>query len=196
MNIALLYCAGDRALSGRLFYLLGDLQKLPPCGPGQPALSVSAWAGTWTNWPPEVPSLLWFYVILCDSVSTFANCSCNWGFLCLLDKGKLRTVHWPCYNRGDLTEQFNVKVTNYKWETWLIWLKILPWLNIYYILQVNMSAEYRDRCCKNKKHEHSKVFFCNDTQVKFSFSKITLENTNPKGFFVQSTPWITHCDSE
>ncbi|XP_035402235.1 interleukin-7-like isoform X1 [Cygnus olor] len=29
---------------------------------------------------------------------------------------------------------------------------------------VNMSAEYRDRCCKNKKHEHSKVFFCNDTQ--------------------------------
>uniref|UniRef100_A0A8C3JU15 Interleukin-7 n=1 Tax=Calidris pygmaea TaxID=425635 RepID=A0A8C3JU15_9CHAR len=29
---------------------------------------------------------------------------------------------------------------------------------------VNMSAEYRDRCCKNKKHENSKVFFCNDTQ--------------------------------
>ncbi|XP_068014703.1 interleukin-7 isoform X2 [Melanerpes formicivorus] len=27
---------------------------------------------------------------------------------------------------------------------------------------VNMSAEYRDRCCKNKKH--GKVFFCNDTQ--------------------------------
>ncbi|NXG41608.1 IL7 protein, partial [Psilopogon haemacephalus] len=27
---------------------------------------------------------------------------------------------------------------------------------------VNMSAEYRDRCCKNKKYE--KVFFCNDTQ--------------------------------
>uniref|UniRef100_A0A8C4PE23 Interleukin-7 n=1 Tax=Dromaius novaehollandiae TaxID=8790 RepID=A0A8C4PE23_DRONO len=30
---------------------------------------------------------------------------------------------------------------------------------------VNMSAEYhRDRCCKNKKHENAKVFFCNDTQ--------------------------------
>ncbi|XP_054674424.1 interleukin-7 isoform X2 [Grus americana] len=29
---------------------------------------------------------------------------------------------------------------------------------------VNISAEYRDRCCKNKKHENSKVFFCNDTQ--------------------------------
>lgn len=29
---------------------------------------------------------------------------------------------------------------------------------------VNMSAEYRDRCCKNKRHEHNKVFFCNDTQ--------------------------------
>ncbi|NXS99798.1 IL7 protein, partial [Jacana jacana] len=29
---------------------------------------------------------------------------------------------------------------------------------------VNMSAEYRGRCCKNKKHETSKVFFCNDTQ--------------------------------
>ncbi|NXP78125.1 IL7 protein, partial [Ramphastos sulfuratus] len=27
---------------------------------------------------------------------------------------------------------------------------------------VNMSAEYRDRCCKNKNNE--KVFFCNDTQ--------------------------------
>uniref|UniRef100_A0A8C2YBG3 Interleukin-7 n=3 Tax=Coturnix japonica TaxID=93934 RepID=A0A8C2YBG3_COTJA len=25
---------------------------------------------------------------------------------------------------------------------------------------VNMSAEYRDRCCRNKRH----VFFCNDTQ--------------------------------
>ncbi|XP_072183387.1 interleukin-7-like [Excalfactoria chinensis] len=29
---------------------------------------------------------------------------------------------------------------------------------------VNMSAEYRDRCCRNKRHVHSKVFFCNDTQ--------------------------------
>ncbi|KAK2527935.1 hypothetical protein Q9233_007711, partial [Columba guinea] len=29
---------------------------------------------------------------------------------------------------------------------------------------VNMSAEYRDRCCKNKKHENTKMFFCNDTQ--------------------------------
>ncbi|NWU89887.1 IL7 protein, partial [Upupa epops] len=29
---------------------------------------------------------------------------------------------------------------------------------------VNMAAEYRDRCCRNKKHESSKVFFCNDTQ--------------------------------
>ncbi|XP_068788564.1 interleukin-7 isoform X1 [Struthio camelus] len=29
---------------------------------------------------------------------------------------------------------------------------------------VNVSAEYRDRCCKNKKHENAKVFFCNDTQ--------------------------------
>ncbi|NWR62499.1 IL7 protein, partial [Bucorvus abyssinicus] len=29
---------------------------------------------------------------------------------------------------------------------------------------VNMSAEYRDRCCKNKNHENIKVFFCNDTQ--------------------------------
>ncbi|NWW49688.1 IL7 protein, partial [Pedionomus torquatus] len=29
---------------------------------------------------------------------------------------------------------------------------------------VNMSAEYRDRCCKNRKHENGKVFFCNDTQ--------------------------------
>ncbi|NXL10388.1 IL7 protein, partial [Mesembrinibis cayennensis] len=29
---------------------------------------------------------------------------------------------------------------------------------------VNMSAEYRDRCCKNTKQENSKVFFCNDTQ--------------------------------
>ncbi|NXX39914.1 IL7 protein, partial [Tricholaema leucomelas] len=27
---------------------------------------------------------------------------------------------------------------------------------------VNMSAEYPDECCKDKKHE--KVFFCNDTQ--------------------------------
>uniref|UniRef100_A0A8C9EXA8 Interleukin-7 n=1 Tax=Pavo cristatus TaxID=9049 RepID=A0A8C9EXA8_PAVCR len=39
---------------------------------------------------------------------------------------------------------------------------------------VNMSAEYRDRCCKNKRHEHSKVFFCNDTQVKFNFSEFAL----------------------
>lgn len=51
-----------------------------------------------------------------------------------------------------------------------------------------MSAEYRDRCCKNKKHENSKVFFCNDTQVKFNFSEFTLENTNSNGFFVQSSP--------
>ncbi|NXA07488.1 IL7 protein, partial [Sapayoa aenigma] len=29
---------------------------------------------------------------------------------------------------------------------------------------VNISAENRDRCCKNKKHENIKVFFCNDTQ--------------------------------
>ncbi|NXD12321.1 IL7 protein, partial [Nothocercus nigrocapillus] len=29
---------------------------------------------------------------------------------------------------------------------------------------VNMSAEYRDRCCRNKKYENAKVFFCNDTQ--------------------------------
>ncbi|KGL73224.1 Interleukin-7, partial [Tinamus guttatus] len=29
---------------------------------------------------------------------------------------------------------------------------------------VNMSAEYRDRCCRNKKQENPKVFFCNDTQ--------------------------------
>ncbi|NWI85100.1 IL7 protein, partial [Pitta sordida] len=29
---------------------------------------------------------------------------------------------------------------------------------------VNMSAQNRDRCCKNKKHENTKVFFCNDTQ--------------------------------
>ncbi|NXJ69221.1 IL7 protein, partial [Rostratula benghalensis] len=29
---------------------------------------------------------------------------------------------------------------------------------------VNMSAEHRDRCCKNRRHENSKVFFCNDTQ--------------------------------
>ncbi|XP_030301660.1 interleukin-7 [Calypte anna] len=29
---------------------------------------------------------------------------------------------------------------------------------------VNISAEYRDKCCRNKKHENSKVFFCNDTQ--------------------------------
>ncbi|XP_009957075.1 PREDICTED: interleukin-7-like, partial [Leptosomus discolor] len=29
---------------------------------------------------------------------------------------------------------------------------------------VNMSAEYRDRCCKNKNPENVKVFFCNDTQ--------------------------------
>ncbi|NWJ03066.1 IL7 protein, partial [Crypturellus undulatus] len=29
---------------------------------------------------------------------------------------------------------------------------------------VNMSAEYRDRCCRNKKYDNAKVFFCNDTQ--------------------------------
>ncbi|NWH71457.1 IL7 protein, partial [Piaya cayana] len=29
---------------------------------------------------------------------------------------------------------------------------------------VNMSAEYRDRCCKNNNLENSKMFFCNDTQ--------------------------------
>ncbi|XP_027545814.1 interleukin-7 [Neopelma chrysocephalum] len=29
---------------------------------------------------------------------------------------------------------------------------------------VNISAQNRDRCCKNKKHENIKVFFCNDTQ--------------------------------
>ncbi|NXU53325.1 IL7 protein, partial [Turnix velox] len=29
---------------------------------------------------------------------------------------------------------------------------------------VNMSQQYRDRCCKNRTHENSKVFFCNDTQ--------------------------------
>lgn len=51
-----------------------------------------------------------------------------------------------------------------------------------------MSAEYRDRCCKNKKHENSKVFFCNDTQVKFNFSEFTLENRDSNGFFVQSCP--------
>uniref|UniRef100_A0A803XUA7 Interleukin-7 n=1 Tax=Meleagris gallopavo TaxID=9103 RepID=A0A803XUA7_MELGA len=29
---------------------------------------------------------------------------------------------------------------------------------------VNISTEYRDRCCRNKRHEHNKAFFCNDTQ--------------------------------
>ncbi|XP_068042403.1 interleukin-7 [Anomalospiza imberbis] len=29
---------------------------------------------------------------------------------------------------------------------------------------VNMSAENRDRCCKNKKKENIKMFFCNDTE--------------------------------
>ncbi|XP_039404117.1 interleukin-7 [Corvus cornix cornix] len=29
---------------------------------------------------------------------------------------------------------------------------------------VNMSAENRDRCCKNKKYENIKEFFCNDTE--------------------------------
>ncbi|NWS67945.1 IL7 protein, partial [Crotophaga sulcirostris] len=29
---------------------------------------------------------------------------------------------------------------------------------------VNMSAEYRDKCCKNKSQGNNKVFFCNDTQ--------------------------------
>ncbi|NXB45425.1 IL7 protein, partial [Leucopsar rothschildi] len=29
---------------------------------------------------------------------------------------------------------------------------------------VNMSAEDRDRCCKNKKYGNIKVFFCNDTE--------------------------------
>nr|XP_054500101.1 interleukin-7 [Agelaius phoeniceus] len=29
---------------------------------------------------------------------------------------------------------------------------------------VKMSAENRDRCCKNKKYENIKVFFCNDTE--------------------------------
>ncbi|OXB61544.1 hypothetical protein ASZ78_010747 [Callipepla squamata] len=29
--------------------------------------------------------------------------------------------------------------------------------------EVNMSAEYRDRCCKNKRRENNKMF-CNDTQ--------------------------------
>jgi len=59
---------------------------------------------------------------------------------------------------------------------------------MYDILQVNMSAEYRDRCCKNKKHENSKVFFCNDTQVKFNFSEFTLANTNLNEFFLQFSP--------
>uniref|UniRef100_A0A8C3U1L0 Interleukin-7 n=1 Tax=Catharus ustulatus TaxID=91951 RepID=A0A8C3U1L0_CATUS len=29
---------------------------------------------------------------------------------------------------------------------------------------VNMSAENRDRCCRNKKNRTIKVFFCNDTE--------------------------------
>ncbi|NXH43609.1 IL7 protein, partial [Dicaeum eximium] len=29
---------------------------------------------------------------------------------------------------------------------------------------VNMSAEIRDRCCRNKIKENIKVFFCNDTE--------------------------------
>ncbi|OXB74212.1 UNVERIFIED_CONTAM: hypothetical protein H355_011640 [Colinus virginianus] len=29
---------------------------------------------------------------------------------------------------------------------------------------VNMSAEYRDRCCKSRRRENNKMF-CNDTQV-------------------------------
>ncbi|XP_030409179.1 interleukin-7 isoform X5 [Gopherus evgoodei] len=28
----------------------------------------------------------------------------------------------------------------------------------------NMSEEYRDRCCRNKRHETPSAFFCNDTQ--------------------------------
>lgn len=47
-----------------------------------------------------------------------------------------------------------------------------------------MSAEYRDRCCKNKRHEHNKVFFCNDTQVKFNFSEFASENINHSKFYV------------
>lgn len=34
-----------------------------------------------------------------------------------------------------------------------------------------MSAENRDKCCKNRKYENIKVFFCNDTEVKFNFSE-------------------------
>ncbi|CAM5089422.1 unnamed protein product [Eretmochelys imbricata] len=28
----------------------------------------------------------------------------------------------------------------------------------------NMSEEYRDRCCRNKRHENPSAIFCNDTQ--------------------------------
>lgn len=34
-----------------------------------------------------------------------------------------------------------------------------------------MSAEYPDRCCTNKRNRTIKVFFCNDTEVKFNFSE-------------------------
>ncbi|NXP55905.1 IL7 protein, partial [Heliornis fulica] len=39
---------------------------------------------------------------------------------------------------------------------------------------VNISAEYRDRCCKNKRNENSnsKVFFCNDTQEIASLQRM------------------------
>ncbi|NXD90847.1 IL7 protein, partial [Chaetorhynchus papuensis] len=29
---------------------------------------------------------------------------------------------------------------------------------------INMSAENHDKCCKNKKYENIKVFFCNDNE--------------------------------
>lgn len=42
---------------------LGDVQKLPGCGAGQP-LGVPAQVGGWTRWPLEVPANLRHSVII------------------------------------------------------------------------------------------------------------------------------------
>lgn len=72
---ALLCHAGDGALAQFTkihcaVSLLGHLQKLPECGPGQPALSVPICAGG--AGPPEVLSSLEHSVNLCFCYSVFS----------------------------------------------------------------------------------------------------------------------------
>lgn len=69
----LFYCDGNQALAQLAqkscgVFLIGDLQRSSGHGPGQPALSVTFWAGGWTWSHPGVSSSLKFSVILCYGI--------------------------------------------------------------------------------------------------------------------------------